>query len=193
MPWTRELGKGARVPPAAGQHVVPGQVWRAPASRRKQERHPGGSRHGHAPWPLGLLSSSGDTSCCSGASSAGVWLSLLFAALKGVHKRLIIRSWLGPVLSGASVVRHQGLGLHLEAREPSRQLPTHGRRLVPTGEAHTGTGQQPLLPSPSASRREWIVLWGPPWVPLLSSYLPKDRTPTTGQGAWGRLLQPPNS
>ena len=185
MPWTRELGKRARVPPAAGQHVAPGQVWRALASRRKQERHPGGGRHGHAPWPLGLLGSSGDTSCCSGASSAGVWLSLLFAALKGVHERLIIRSWLGPVMSGASVVRRQGLGLHLEAREPSRQLPTHGRRLVPTGEAHTGTGQQPLLPSPSASRRDWIVLWGPPGYLSFPHICPKTEHPKLGREPGG--------
>lgn len=146
MPWTRELGKGARVPPAAGQHVVPGQVWRAPASRRKQERHPGGGRHGHAPWPLGLLGSSGDTSCCSGASSAGVWLSLLFAALKGVHKRLIIRSWLGPVLSGASVVRHQGLGLHLGGQ---RTLQTAAHPWKAAGP-HRGSSHwdRPAAPSP---------------------------------------------
>ena len=128
--------------------MSPGLVWGAPASRRKQERHPGGGRHGHAPWPLGLLGSGGGTSCRSGASSAGVWLSLLFAALNGVHQRLIVRSWLGPVLGGASVVRRQSLGLHVEAREPPRQLPTHGRRLVPAGELTLGQASSPFSPHP---------------------------------------------
>lgn len=81
---------------------------RGPPSYREQERHPGGSRHGHAPWPLGFLGSCRRGPCGGGPSGTGVRLPFLLAALQGVHQRLVIGPRLGPVLS-----RTVGSSFHL--------------------------------------------------------------------------------